>query len=73
VLRRGNPKPRIDRADRALFAAPARILPTALRVGFQNSAAATFLAFYAARSYSLVSPPRTGWRLIRALERSAAW
>lgn len=31
VLRRGNPKPRIGWADRALFAALARILPTALR------------------------------------------
>jgi putative transposase len=31
VLRRGNPKPRIDWADRALLAALARILPTALR------------------------------------------
>jgi transposase InsO family protein len=31
VLRRGNPKPRIDWADRALFAAVARILPKALR------------------------------------------
>ena len=31
VLRRGNPKPRTDWADRALFAALARILPTTLR------------------------------------------
>jgi putative transposase len=31
VLRRGNPKPRIGWADRALLAALARILPTALR------------------------------------------
>jgi transposase InsO family protein len=31
VLRRGNPKPRIDWTDRALFAALAQILPTALR------------------------------------------
>ena len=31
VLRRGNPKPGIDWADRALFAALARILPGALR------------------------------------------
>jgi putative transposase len=30
VLRRGNPKPKIDWADRALLAALARILPTAL-------------------------------------------
>jgi hypothetical protein len=30
VLRRGNPKPKIDWADRALLAALARILPRAL-------------------------------------------
>src|SRR5215469_15353800 len=31
LLRRGNPKPRIDWTDRAVLAALARILPTALR------------------------------------------
>ncbi|WP_409463221.1 helix-turn-helix domain-containing protein [Amycolatopsis sp. GA6-003] len=31
VLRRGNPKPRLDWADRALFAGLARLLPKALR------------------------------------------
>ena len=40
-------------------------------VGFQNSATGPDLAFYAARSYSLMRPPRTGRRLIRLRERSA--
>ncbi len=40
--------------------------------GCQNSAAAPDLVFYATRSYSLMRPPRTGRRLIRSLERSAA-
>ena len=35
-------------------------------VGFQNSATVFDQAFYAARSYSLMRPPRTGWRLIRS-------
>ena len=41
-------------------------------VGFQNSATGLDLGFYAARSYSLMRPPRTGRRLIRSWERSAA-
>jgi hypothetical protein len=40
-------------------------------VGFQNSASGLDLGFYAARSYSLRRPPRTGRRLIRSRERSA--
>ena len=40
--------------------------------GFQNSAAGPDLGFYAARSYSLMRPPRTGRRWIRSWERSAA-
>ena len=40
-------------------------------VGFQNSATGPDLGFYAARSYSLMRPPRTGRRLIRSRERSA--
>ena len=39
--------------------------------GFQNSATGPDLGFYAARSYSLMRPPRTGRRWIRFLNRSA--
>jgi hypothetical protein len=31
VLRRGNPKPRLDWADRAILCAPARLLPVVVR------------------------------------------
>jgi len=41
-------------------------------VGFQNSAIGPELGFYAARSYSLMRPPRAGWRWIRFRERSGA-
>jgi hypothetical protein len=37
---------------------------SALPVGFQNSATGLDLGFYAARSYSLMSLPRIGRRLI---------
>jgi hypothetical protein len=40
--------------------------------GFQNSATGLELGVYAARSYSLIRPPGTGWRLIRSWERPAA-
>ena len=40
-------------------------------VGFQNSATNPDLGVYAARSYSLMRPPRTGRRWIRSWERSA--
>src|SRR5271165_2411057 len=43
----------------------------AQRAGFQNSATGAELGFYAARSYSLMRPPRTSRRLIRWWERSA--
>jgi hypothetical protein len=46
--------------------------PAAPPVGFQNSATDVDLVFYAARSYSLMRPPRTGRRLICFWERSAA-
>jgi hypothetical protein len=48
-----------------------RVLRQAPPVGFQNSATGLELRFYAARSYSLMRPPRTGRRLIRSWERSA--
>jgi len=44
---------------------------SAAPAGFQNSAIGPELGFYAARSYSLMRPPRTGRRLIRSWERSA--
>ena len=40
-------------------------------VGFRNSATGPDLGFYAARLYSLMRPPRRGWRSIRLRERSA--
>src|ERR1022692_3693226 len=39
-----------------------------LAAGFQNSGAGLDLGVYAARSYSLMRPPRTGLRLIRPWE-----
>ena len=48
----------------------ARLLADEL-VGFQNSATVPDLGFYAARSYSLMRPPRTGRRSVRFRERSA--
>jgi hypothetical protein len=45
--------------------------PSRVAVGFRNSATGLDLGFYAARSYSLRRPPRTGLRLIRFWERSA--
>jgi hypothetical protein len=57
--------------DWPLLLAPGiEVVPVQLPVGFQNSATALDLALYAARSYSLMRPPRTGHRLIRAWERS---
>ena len=61
--------------ENALFPAAEGDLPVvqgAERVGFQNSAIDPELGFYATRSYSLMRPPRTGWRWIRFRERSAA-
>ena len=46
--------------------------PSGHPVGFQNSATGADLRFQAARSYSLISPPRTGRRLIRWRSRSGA-
>jgi hypothetical protein len=54
-----------------LRACAARPESTSRRVGFHNSATGLDLGFYAARSYSLMRPPRTGRRLIRSVARSA--
>lgn len=43
-----------------------------VRVGFHNSATGLDLGFYAARSYSLMRPPRTGRRLLRSRGRPAS-
>jgi putative transposase len=121
VLRRQNPKPKMDWADRAVTGALARLIPGPLRmsrlvtpqtllrwhrrlvrwrrthpsrggrppvnarltvlidqmarenpVGFQNSATGLDPGFYAAGSYSLMRPLRTGRRLIRFWERPPA-
>jgi len=40
-------------------------------VGFQKSATYAEQQLYAARSYSLIKPPRIGWRVIRSSLRSA--
>src|SRR5947207_9566813 len=45
VLRRANPRPRLDWADRAVFAAPIRLLPTALR-GFRLVTPGTILRWH---------------------------
>ena len=45
---------------------------TSKPVGFLNWDIGVELGFYAARSYSLMRPPRTGQRLIRCRDGSAA-
>ena len=55
----------------ALLVAGIVLLPWQPRpVGFRNSATGPGLGFYAARLYSLMRPPRRGWRWIRLRERS---
>jgi hypothetical protein len=50
---------------------PEKSLPGNGFVGFQDPATGLDLGGYAARSYSLIRPPRTGRRLIRSWDRSA--
>ncbi len=47
------------------------LLASRTAVGFQKSASCVEWVFYAARSYSLIKPPRTGHRMIRWWRRSA--
>ena len=68
----GSDKAALDRALKpGARHAITRPKQTVAPVGFQNSATGPDLGFYAARSYSLMRPPRTGRRLIRSWERSA--
>ena len=69
-----------DSAERVLFAwspagrwprRPSWPPPAGSACGVQNSAVGADLGFYAARSYSLMRPPRMGQRWIRFRERSA--
>jgi hypothetical protein len=59
---------RVTLASRVLWL---HTLPLSAPVGFHNSAGGPDVGFYAARSYSLMSPPRTGRRLILSVARSA--
>jgi hypothetical protein len=51
---------------RACWTVQAAVGWAVMPVGFQNSASTLDLVFYAARSYSLMRPPRTARRLIRS-------
>jgi hypothetical protein len=64
-------KRRITEAQRSRIIALARSAPPGHLVGFQNSATGPGLGFYAARSYSLMRPPRTDRRWMRLRDRSA--
>src|SRR5438128_3873361 len=67
VLRRVNPKPRLDWADRAVFAALIRLLPTALRK-FRLVTPGTILRWLrclVAKRWTYGS----GWNFVRDLRR----
>jgi hypothetical protein len=71
----GRLRPVLVRPGRDLLAGTVEVDETYIGgeepVGFQNSATGPDLGFYAARSYSLMRPPRTGRRLICFWVRSA--
>jgi hypothetical protein len=47
------------------------LMRSVMPVGFQKSASCVEQRFHAARSYSLIRPPRTGRRVMRSWLRSA--
>ena len=68
VLRRANPRPRLDWADRAILAA---LIPVPCQK-LAHRADLPFCAGYAALRYSLIRPPTTRLRSIRAVT-SIVW
>jgi hypothetical protein len=67
----GSAHDRGDFPERDQVGGIAHEYPDRDRVGFQNSATGPGLGFYAARSYSLMRPPRTGRRWMHFRDRFA--